>query len=95
MEKINVCGLGVADPWADFHSTVERTVHDLRRAVIAGNLVSHRRDYHFDDTPFLSRLKHLIKVEGVQQNDSLADGQACSGWIASGGSRRMRGLAWQ
>ena len=58
-------------------------------------LHSRRRDCHFDDTPFLSLLKHLIKVEGVQQNDSLADGQACSGWIASGGSRRMRGLAWQ
>ena len=35
---------------------------------------SRRRDCHFDDTPFLALLKHLIKVEGVQQNDSLADG---------------------
>ena len=37
--------------------------------------VSRRRDCHFDDTPCLFLLKHLIKVEGgVQQNDSLADG---------------------
>ena len=25
---------------------------------------SRRRDCHFDDTPFLSLLKHLLKVEG-------------------------------
>ena len=34
-----------------------------------------RRDCHFDDTPFLSLLKHLLKVcVGGQQNDRLADG---------------------
>ena len=33
-----------------------------------------RRDCHFDDTPCLSLLKHIIKVQGVPSNDSLADG---------------------
>ena len=43
----------------------------------AGSLPSRRRDCHFDDTPFLSLLKDLIKVEGGrggEQNDSLDDG---------------------
>ena len=41
--------------------------------VVSGSC-SRRRDCQFDDTPFLFRLKNLLKVEGVQQNDSLADG---------------------
>ena len=32
--------------------------------------ISHRRDCHFEDTPCLSLLKHLIKVQGVPSNDS-------------------------
>ena len=36
--------------------------------------LSRRRDCHFTDTPFLSLLKHLLKVRGVPSNDSLADG---------------------
>ena len=32
------------------------------------------RDCHFTDTPCLSLLKHLQKVQGVPSNDSLADG---------------------
>ena len=35
---------------------------------------SRRRDCHFTDTPCLSLLKHLIQVQGVPSNDSLADG---------------------
>ena len=35
---------------------------------------SRRRDCHLTDTPSPSLLKHLLKVEGVQQNGSLADG---------------------
>ena len=35
---------------------------------------SHRRDCHFADAIAPSILKHLLKGEGVQQNDSLADG---------------------
>ena len=35
---------------------------------------SRRRDCHFTDIPSPSILKHLLKLEGVQQNDSLADG---------------------
>ena len=35
---------------------------------------SRRRDCHFADTPSPSTLKRLLKGEGVQQNDSLADG---------------------
>ena len=89
--------------WANRNGVRQGFPNRRRQALLAGRghpqaldgLCSRRRDCHFDDTPFLSLLKHLIKVEGVQQNDSLADGQACSGWIASGGSRRMRGLAWQ
>ena len=34
----------------------------LRRTVDGHD--SHRRDCHFDDSPFLSLLKHLLKVEG-------------------------------
>ena len=34
---------------------------------------SRRRDCHSADTPSPSLLKHLLKVEGVQQNDSLAE----------------------
>ena len=35
---------------------------------------SRRRDCHFADAPSPSVLKRLRKVEGVQQNDGLADG---------------------
>ena len=35
---------------------------------------SNRRDSHIAEVPFPSMLKHLLKGEGVQQNDSLADG---------------------
>ena len=35
---------------------------------------SHWRDCHFADALSPSLLKHLLKVEGVQQNDTLADG---------------------
>ena len=35
------------------------------------------RDCHVDDTPVLSQLKHLLKVQGVPSNGSLADGYAC------------------
>ena len=35
---------------------------------------SWRRDCHFADTPSSSILKHLLEGEGMQQNDSLADG---------------------
>ena len=38
---------------------------------------SRRRDCHYTDTPVLSILIHLLKVEGVQQNDSLANGYPC------------------
>ena len=31
---------------------------------LGGGAASRRRDCHFDDAPFLSPLKHLIKVEG-------------------------------
>ena len=34
---------------------------------------SRRRDCHFADTPSPSALEHLLKGEGVQQNDSLTD----------------------
>ena len=37
-------------------------------------LASRRRDCHFADIPSPSILKHLLQGEGVQQNDSLADG---------------------
>ena len=40
----------------------------------AGGL-SRRRDCHFAGTQSPSLLKHLLKGEGVQQNDSLADGR--------------------
>ena len=39
-----------------------------------GGSNSRRRDCHFNDTPCLSLLKHLIHVQGVPSNDSLADG---------------------
>ena len=42
--------------------------------VMAGGRASRRRDCHFSDAPFPSILKHLLKLEGLQQNDSLADG---------------------
>ena len=35
---------------------------------------SRRRDCHFAGTPSSSLLKRLLKGEGVQQNDTLADG---------------------
>ena len=35
---------------------------------------SRRRDCHFTDTPCLSLLKHILQVQGVPSNDSLADG---------------------
>ena len=57
----------------------------LRAAVLRGMLAragwlgaSRRRDCHFDDAPFLSLLKDLINLEGVQQIDSLTDGYRAS-----------------
>ena len=38
---------------------------------------SRRRDCHFTDTPCLSLLKHILQVQGVPSNDSLAAGQPC------------------
>ena len=35
---------------------------------------SRRRDCHFTGTPCVSLLKHLLQVQGVPSNDSLADG---------------------
>ena len=35
---------------------------------------SRRRDCHFTDIPSTSILKRLLKGEGVQQDDSLANG---------------------
>ena len=46
-------------------------VYDKRKLM---GVTSRRRDCHFADIPSPSTLKHLLKGEGVQQNDSLADG---------------------
>ena len=41
--------------------------------MIENGRASCRRDCHFADSPSPSLLKRLLKGEGVQQNDSLAD----------------------
>ena len=46
----------------------------LRKSQAHWGWDSHWRDCHFADAPSPSLLKHLLKVKGVQQNDSLADG---------------------
>ena len=51
----------------------ESVVMQQAHAMIDSGLHSHWRDCHFDDTPCLSLLKHLLQVQGVQQNDSLAN----------------------
>ena len=42
---------------------VEPAITEMIKDQLAG-LDSRRRDCHFDDTPCLSLLKHLIKVQG-------------------------------
>ena len=36
----------------------------LEELIAEGGPISRRRDCHFDDTPFSSRLKYLLHVEG-------------------------------
>ena len=42
--------------------------------MMAHAMISHWRDCHFADALSPSLLKHLLKVEGVQQSGSVADG---------------------
>ena len=53
----------------DFHGC------ELLQSIVErrGTLSGRWRHRHFVDTPLLAPSKHLIKVEGVQHNDSLAD----------------------
>ena len=76
--EVNSCTHSVSDlrryAWHSFsHASIE--VFSPRMICsLSPILPSRRRDCHFADTPSPSLLKRLLKAEGVQQNDSLADG---------------------
>ena len=80
-EQDSSSSAALTSPWIEILAPGPMTtVQDIGRhgyakhGVSRSGAASRRRDSHFADALSPSLLKNLLKVEGLQQNDSLADG---------------------